>query len=43
MESTIYTLHAFMLRSESITYLLILAGLAGMAAFWWFLTERDED
>ena len=43
MESTIYTLHEFMLRAESITYILILAGLIGITLFCWFLTERDED
>jgi len=43
MESTIHTLHEFMLRAEGITYLMILAGLVGITIFWWFLTERDED
>ena len=43
MESTIHTLHEFMLRAESITYILILTGLIGITIFWWFLSERDED
>ena len=43
MENTIHTLHEFMLRAESITYILILAGLIGITIFCWFLTERDED
>ena len=43
MEATIHTLHEFMLRAESITYILILAGLIGITIYWWFLTERDED
>lgn len=42
MESTIHTLHEFMLRTESITYILILVGLIGITLFWRFLSERDE-
>lgn len=42
MESTIHTLHEFMLRAESITYILIVVGLIGITLFWLFLTERDE-
>ncbi|MFZ5562611.1 MAG: sulfate respiration complex protein HmcD [Thermodesulfobacteriota bacterium] len=42
MESAIHTLHEFMLRTESITYILIVAGLIGITLFWRFLTERDE-
>ena len=43
MNNTFNTLHEFMLRSESITYILIVAGLIGITIFWRFLTERDED
>jgi hypothetical protein len=43
MENTIHTLHEFMLRAESITYILIAVGLIGITIFCWFLTERDED
>jgi hypothetical protein len=43
MEGTIHTLHEFMLRTESITYILIVAGLIGITLFWRFLTERDEE
>lgn len=43
MEKTLYTLHDFMFRTESITYILIVAGLVGFVFFWGFLTERDED
>ena len=43
MEGTIHTLHEFMLRAESITYILIVVGLIGITLFWGFLTERDED
>ena len=43
MDSVIHTLHDFMLRTESITYLLMLASLLGILGFWLFLTERDEE
>ena len=38
-----YTLQDFMTHTEGVTYVLVVAILAGMAGFWWFLTERDED
>ena len=43
MESTIYTLQDFMLRTESITYILIVLALIGITGFWVFLSDRDED
>ncbi len=43
MEKAFYTLHDFMFRTESITYILIVAALVGFVFFWGFLTERDED
>jgi hypothetical protein len=42
MDHAFYTLHDFMLRTESITYLLILAALGGFIFFWRFLSERDD-
>ncbi len=39
----IHTLHDYMLRTESITYLLILVGLVGFPFFWKFLSERETD
>jgi hypothetical protein len=42
MDHAFYTLHDFMLRTESITYLLILAALCGFIFFWRFLSERDD-
>ncbi|ABW68057.1 MAG: hypothetical protein SWC96_00110 [Thermodesulfobacteriota bacterium] len=42
MEGTIHTLHEFMLKTESITYILIVFGLIGITLFWRFLTERDD-
>jgi len=43
MENTFYTLHDFLLHSESITYILMLLSLLGILGFWFFLTARDED
>ncbi len=40
---TIYTLQEFMLHTENITYVLIVAALLGITGFWLFLTERDDD
>jgi hypothetical protein len=40
---TIHTLQEFMLHTKNVTYVLIVAALVGIAAFWRFLTERDED
>jgi hypothetical protein len=42
MGDVINTLHDFMLRTESITYILIVAALCGFIFFWRFLSERDE-
>jgi hypothetical protein len=42
MEKVFYTLHDFMLRTESITYILIVAALCGFIFFWRFLSERDD-
>ena len=39
----IHTLHQYMLRTESITYILVLAALVGFPFFWRFLCERDQD
>jgi hypothetical protein len=43
MTQTINTLHDFMLRTEGITYVLIVVALVGFVFFWRFLTDRDED
>lgn len=43
MEPTIHTLQEFMLHTESITYILIVAALIGLTGFWIFLSGRDED
>lgn len=37
----IHTLHEFMYRTESITYLIIVAALIGIAGFFIFLSDRD--
>ncbi|MGA6926383.1 MAG: hypothetical protein WBY88_11920 [Desulfosarcina sp.] len=39
----INTLHEFMLHTKNITYVLIVIALIGIAGFWLFLTERDDD
>ena len=43
MESTIHTLQDYMLHTETITYIIIVAALVGFTFFFRFLTERDED
>jgi nitrogen fixation-related uncharacterized protein len=39
----ILTLHDFMLYTKSVTYILVVVALLGLAGFFWFLNERDED
>ena len=43
MENTIHTLQEYMLHTESITYVIIVAALIGITFFYRFLTERDDD
>jgi len=43
MEGAIQTFQDYMFRTESITYLLIVAALIGITFFYRFLTERDDD
>jgi len=43
MTHTINTLHDFMVRTEGITYILIVVALFCFVFFWRFLTGRDED
>ena len=43
MGDTINTLHDFMLHTEGLTYILIVAALCGFVFFWRFLSERDDD
>lgn len=40
---TIYSLQQFMFTTKSIIYGLIVVTLVAMPAFWYFLTERDEE
>jgi hypothetical protein len=40
---TFYTLQDFMLHTESITYIIIVAALIGITFFYRFLTDRDDD
>ena len=43
MDNVFYSLHEFMLRTESITYVLIVVALISITGFWLFLSGRDED
>ncbi len=43
MDETIHTLQDFMLRTESVTYIIMGLSLICVLAFWLFLTENDED
>jgi len=43
MEGTIHTLQEYMLHTESVTYVIIVAALIGITFFYRFLTERDDD
>ena len=43
MEGTIHTLQDYMLRTESISYILIVGALVGITFFYRFLTDRDDD
>ena len=43
METTIHTLHDYMLHTDSITYIIIVAALIGITFFYRFLTDRDDD
>jgi len=38
-----HTLHEFMYRTESITYIIIVAALIGITGFFIFLSGRDRD
>lgn len=40
---TFQTLQDFMLHTESITYIIIVAALIGITLFYRFLTDRDDD
>jgi len=43
MENGIHTLQEYMLHTENITYILIIAALLGITFFWLFLSQRDDD
>ena len=43
MEKIIFTLHDYMLHTESITYLLMAVSLFAILGFWFYLTEKDEE
>ena len=43
MESTIHTLQDYMLQTENITYIIIVAALIGITFFYRFLTDRDDE
>ena len=43
MENTIHNLQDYMLHTESITYIIIVAALIGITFFYRFLTDRDDE
>ncbi|MCF8070204.1 MAG: hypothetical protein K9L30_16595 [Desulfobacterales bacterium] len=43
MNNIIYTLHDFLLHTESIVFIIMGISLLSMVGFWLFLTARDED
>jgi len=43
MAVTFHTLQEFMLHTENITYLVIVAALIAITFFFHFLTQRDDD
>ncbi len=43
MDGVFYSLQDFMLHTKTITYVLMGVGLAALACFWLFLSDRDED
>lgn len=43
MENTFFTLHQFLLHTESFTYILLACALVGITVFWMFLTGREDD
>lgn len=40
---TFYSLHAFMLETKTLTYVLMGGGIIALALFWRFLSGRDEN
>ena len=40
---TFYSLHAFMLETKTVTYVLMGLGIIALACFWLFLSGRDDD
>jgi len=42
MDGVFYTLHDFMIHTESITYLLIVPALLGITVFWRLLAGKDD-
>ena len=43
MKDTIVTLHEFMLRTESISYIIMGISLVCIVGFWLYLTENEEE
>ena len=39
----IYTLQDFFTFTKGVIYILVIIMLIGLAGFWQFLTERDDD
>jgi len=43
MNDSFYTLYDFLWHTEAVTYVLMIGTLIGIAGFWRFLSQRDED
>ncbi len=43
MKETILNFHEFMLKTETITYIIMGISLLCILGFWCFLTDRDQD
>jgi hypothetical protein len=43
MGETIFTLHEFMLQTETITYVIVAISFFAILFFWLFLTKLDDE
>ena len=43
MDTIFPSLHAYMLQTKTLTYVLMGVGLVALLCFWHFLRDRDDD
>lgn len=43
MHGIFYTLQDFMTHTKGVTYIIMVLALVSIAAFWRFLSDRDDD